>query len=370
MDWNSVSGVTQILNKPILFDGNYNSLTNKPTIPTVNYPVTSVNSKNGDVVLNSSDVGAAAVVHSHAVADVVGLQATLDSKLGVGSSIPYNTLTDAPAIPTNTNQLTNGSGFITQAQSISASPVQSVNTKTGAVILSASDVGAAQTIHTHVISDITGLQGTLDSKVSTGSAIPYSVLTGTPSIPVNNTFNLKGLSDTDDIAIPNGFLRWNSSGTSVSYATTIPYASINGAPTLSTVATSGSYVDLTNKPTIPSNTSQLTEQTNLYYKDTRVQTYLNSNGYRRVETLQGTTNASGVYQVTFANTYTVAPHVNPVLVNGTAAQVITISNLTATGCTLTVVQRSSVTLLSIEVLLAATTPVSGATVAVLVVPKS
>ena len=32
-DWNATSGVEQILNKPTLFDGNYNNLTNKPTIP-------------------------------------------------------------------------------------------------------------------------------------------------------------------------------------------------------------------------------------------------------------------------------------------------------------------------------------------------
>ena len=34
-DWNSTSGVSQILNKPTLFDGSYTSLTNKPIIPTV-----------------------------------------------------------------------------------------------------------------------------------------------------------------------------------------------------------------------------------------------------------------------------------------------------------------------------------------------
>jgi hypothetical protein len=33
VDWNAVSGVTQILNKPTLFSGDYNALTNKPTIP-------------------------------------------------------------------------------------------------------------------------------------------------------------------------------------------------------------------------------------------------------------------------------------------------------------------------------------------------
>lgn len=42
-DWNAQSGVAQILNKP--------------TIPTVSYPVTSVNTKTGDVVLTKSDIG-------------------------------------------------------------------------------------------------------------------------------------------------------------------------------------------------------------------------------------------------------------------------------------------------------------------------
>ena len=34
-DWNATTGAAKILNKPTLFSGNYNDLTNKPTIPTV-----------------------------------------------------------------------------------------------------------------------------------------------------------------------------------------------------------------------------------------------------------------------------------------------------------------------------------------------
>jgi len=34
-DWNATTGLATILNKPALFDGNYNSLSNKPTIPSV-----------------------------------------------------------------------------------------------------------------------------------------------------------------------------------------------------------------------------------------------------------------------------------------------------------------------------------------------
>lgn len=304
-------------------------------------------------------------------------------------------------------------------------PVTSVNTKTGAVVLNNVDVGAAATIHSHTISDVTGLQTALDNKITIGASIPYSTLTGTPTIPTNGSFTFIGLSDTDNTIVANGFLRWNSSGTSVSYSTTIPYALLSGAPSLATVATtgsyndlinkptipsgqvnsdwtavsgvtqilnkpvlfdgtwtsltgkptfatvatSGSYVDLINKPTIPTTTTQISEGTNLYYTNARVASYLAANSYKKVEMFQGTTNASGVYQVTFANTYTLVPHVNPVMINNAANYIMTLTNVTTTGCTVTILQRSAVTLLAVEVLLAATVPVSGATVGVLVVSK-
>lgn len=84
-DWNATSGLAQILNKP--------------TIPTVNYPVTSVNTKTGAVVLSNTDVGAAATIHTHVISDVTGLQTALDNKITSGSSIPYSTLTGTPTIP-------------------------------------------------------------------------------------------------------------------------------------------------------------------------------------------------------------------------------------------------------------------------------
>lgn len=65
------------------------------------YPVTSVNTKTGEVILTASDVGA---------------------------------LPDTTTIPTNNNQLTNGAGYITAAEA----PVTSVNGMTGAVTIEAS----------------------------------------------------------------------------------------------------------------------------------------------------------------------------------------------------------------------------------------
>jgi hypothetical protein len=46
-------------------------------------------------------------------------------------------------------------------------PVDSVNGKTGDVVLNAVDVGAAPTVHTHVIAVVTSLQAALDGKAPT-----------------------------------------------------------------------------------------------------------------------------------------------------------------------------------------------------------
>lgn len=140
-DWNATSGLAMILNKPV--------------IPTVNYPVISVNGKVGTVVLSATDVGA----------------------IATGSAIPYSSLTGTPTAVTKTSQLTNDSGYVTSV----TFPVTSVNTKTGAVSLSYLDVGAAATNHIHAISDVTGLQSTLDGKITTGASIPFSTLTGKPT---------------------------------------------------------------------------------------------------------------------------------------------------------------------------------------------
>lgn len=291
-DWSQTvsTALDYIKNKPALFDGNYNSLTNRPTLFDGTW-----GSLTGKPNLST-------VATSGSYADL-----TNKPSLFSGS---YSDLTNKPTIPASQIQSdwnqTNASAldFIKNKPTIPsvAYPVNSVNGKTGTVTLTNADVGAAAATHNHAITDVTGLQAALDGKIATGANIPYSSITG--------------------------------------------------------------------KPTIPSNTSQITESGNLYYTDARVQSYLAANNYRKVETLQGTTNASGVYQVTFGNTYTTPPHVNPFIVNGTAAMIVTVSNITNTGCTVSVQQRNSVTLLNIEVLLAATIPVASAIVGVLVVSKT
>jgi hypothetical protein len=223
---NLFSGIyADLQNKPALFDGDYNSLTNKPVIPSVTYPVTSVNSKTGDVVLTASDVGA----------------------IGVGSQIPYSSLTNAPTIPaqiTKNSELINDSGYVT----LLTAPVTSVNSKIGAVVLSNSDVGAAATNHTHPISDVNGLQSALDSKVSSSALAGYATTVSvnnqlanyTNTATLNNLLAGKYSNPTGNIS---QYIRGDGS---IAAFPAIPVAQVNSDWN----ATSG-VAQILNKPIIP-----------------------------------------------------------------------------------------------------------------------
>lgn len=134
------------------FDGDYNSLTNQPDIPSktsdltndsgyitaASAPVQSVNNKTGSVSLGASDVGAVPTIRT-----VNGK--ALSSNITLSAS-DVGALPSSTSIPSKTSDLTNDSGYITSAQA----PVQSVNSKTGAVTLTQDDVGNGTTyVRTH-----------------------------------------------------------------------------------------------------------------------------------------------------------------------------------------------------------------------------
>lgn len=303
---------------------------NKPTIPAVNYPVVSVNTKTGDVILSNTDVGAAAAVHTHAISDTTGLQTALNSKYNnpVGSTSQYlrgdGSLSTFPSIPatqvnTDWNSISGVSQLLNKPTLFSGAYAD----LTGKPVLFSgnyADLAAKPALfdgtwasltgkpttftpsaHTHVISDVTGLQTALDGK----------------------------------FAIPAG--------------ATSQYVRGNG--TLATL------------PLIPTTVSSFTN-------DSGYLTSVSLAGYRKTETFLGTTDASGNYSITFANSYATAPDIQPQIIGGTFNQMVRVVSVSTTGCVVQAAQRNLVTLLAIEVLLGATVNLVGASVTVQVTARA
>ena len=149
-------------------------------IPTVSYPVTSVNGETGAVVLDNTDVGAAASSHAHGKIQNNGTLQTTDVSIGSGDKL---VITDANSTIANqivrsnisfdgstTNKYLSPKGTWENVPTVSY-PVTSVNGETGAVVLDASDVGA--------LPDSTTIpQGTVTSvRVQASSPLQSSIST-------------------------------------------------------------------------------------------------------------------------------------------------------------------------------------------------
>ena len=139
----SVNGKTGVvvLNKSDVGLGNVDNVRQYSTSNPPPYPVQSVDGATGAVVTN------AVKTTPQSLSDTQKQQ--VRNNIGAGTSSfdgDYNSLTNKPTIPTKTSQLTNDSHYITASEA----PVQSVNTKTGAVVLTQDDVGDGATyVRTH-----------------------------------------------------------------------------------------------------------------------------------------------------------------------------------------------------------------------------
>ena len=146
--------------------------------------------------------------------------------------IAWSNVTGAPTIPTNNNQLTNGAGYTTFAE-------PAIYRSSGTPTLAGGITGG----------EIRNLIGAGTSSFS-GS---YNDLTNKPTIPTNNNqlTNGAGYTTFAEPAI------YRSSGTPT-LAGGITGGEIRNLIGAGTSSFSGSYNDLTNKPTIPTNNNQLT----------------------------------------------------------------------------------------------------------------
>ena len=123
LDGITASKISEWNNKST-FSGNYNDLTNKPTIPTLNGYATEqyVNEeiKKIDVTEQLIDYAKKSELHSHSNKSVLdGITSAKITEWNNKSTFSgsYTDLTNKPTIPTKTSQLTNDSSFITSIPS-------------------------------------------------------------------------------------------------------------------------------------------------------------------------------------------------------------------------------------------------------------
>jgi len=119
-DWNATTGAAEILNKPNLFSGNYNDLTNKPTIPTVPTNVSAfTNDANyitlGDVPAQvnadwNATTGAAEILNKPAIPTVPTNVSAFTNDAGYITSAAIPAI---PTVPTNVSAFSNDAGYLT-----------------------------------------------------------------------------------------------------------------------------------------------------------------------------------------------------------------------------------------------------------------
>jgi len=139
------------------------------------------------------------------------------------------------------------------------------------------------------------------------------------------------------------------------------YSRINS---LANVATSGLYNDLSGKPTIPT-----VSGTTGTYGITTIANGLVTSG-KRQEIYSGTTNASGIYTVTFSNAFSVPPNIQASIPTQSATnQYLRISAVSTTGFTVNAYAFNTNTLLGIVSLVTTTSAITNLPVDVLITEK-
>ena len=252
LDGITSSKVTEWNNKST-FDGNYNSLTNKPTIPTVD-----VNKSYVDTQLakkaNTSDIpslnGYATetyVQNKIAEASLSGGEVDLS---GYATKDDLNTKADKSAIPTKVSQLTNDKGYLTSHQNISG--------KADKTYVDTELSKKANTSHTHSYDDLTD-KPTIPSttNLATKTELTNGLATKADKVHTHDQY----LTEHQDISMKadKTELHSHSNKTVLDGITSSKVTEWNNKSNFS-----GSYKDLTNKPTIP------TVDVNKSYVDTQL----------------------------------------------------------------------------------------------------
>lgn len=295
----------------VAFSGDYEDLTNTPTIPTVSassslsegVQIGSITINGVTTTLIAPTSGSSTTKYYRLYQDptnthIIKLQSSLDNISWsdvqptittadttylagnaisisnntinvVSSDISYNDLNDKPTIPaaqvnsdwnassgiaqilnkpiipTKTSDLTNDSGFLTQHQDISGK-VDKISGKG----LSTNDYTTAE--KTKLASIESGAEVNIQSDWNETETTDNAYIKNKPTIPIvnNNTITIKQGNTTK------GTFTLNQNNDSIIILdeggiSSVSWNDITNKPDFKTVATSGSYTDLINKPTIP-----------------------------------------------------------------------------------------------------------------------
>ena len=238
-DWTQTTTTADdyIKNKPSLAtvatSGSYNDLSNKPTIPTVNNATLTIQ-RNGTNVqtftANSSSNKTANITVPTKTSDLTndGADNTstyveADELATVATTGSYADLTNKPTIPAAQVQSDWTQATTTAVDYIKNKP----NLATVATSGSYNDLSNKPTIPT------------VNNATLTIQKNGTTVKTFTANASSNVTANITVPTKTSDLTNDSGFLD------------SVAWGDVTGKPTFATVATSGSYNDLSNKPTIP-----------------------------------------------------------------------------------------------------------------------
>jgi len=165
-----VTGLQTALNAKLDSGANAVSATKLATARTLTLGATA-RSFDGSANLSwtLADLGAAAISHSHVISDVTGLQGALDSKAGSAHNHTLDALSNVTVTNNSTGEILRWAG-------------------TAWVNATLAEAGIAAVSHTHVVSDVTGLQGALDGKLATtGTAAAATRLATARTITLGNT---------------------------------------------------------------------------------------------------------------------------------------------------------------------------------------
>lgn len=255
-DWNSSSGLSQILNKPSLAtvatSGSYNDLSNKPTIPAAQVNSDWNSSSGVSEILNKPDLSVYA-----AASDVTAIEGKIPSAASTSNQLADKAFVNSSISNMAANYVTSdaqGDNFASHA-ALLAGPYYY---KGQSYTLTNNDYALVETDEDH--SNATTRYMYDGAQWAFQYVVNNAPFTQAQLDAINSTITANKVQDYD-LLVSNVQADWNSSSglsqilnkpSLATVATTGAYSDLSGTPSLATVATSGDYNDLINKPTITS----------------------------------------------------------------------------------------------------------------------